>query len=305
MLLTGGISAVVAAFRAVGVLKTRAYKSSDPKAVPLHATGYLTRRELVTATLVGGFVAAAAPCRAASTLTVGDGDSADFRTIAEALAAAPAGAVITLLPGRYEGAQTVTRSVTLQAAQPGEVTLAIRTEVPYQHVIKVDGPGEVILRNLTIRHYSKSVAENYALMVAFPGAMLRMDTCDVQSQSGAAVGVEAGDAALSFCTLHDCKTHGAMCLGPTTTLSLNDCRVTGNTYDGVLVRDGGTLRSARSIITRNGGYGVHLIDCLGAEIDPSTDLIGNNKGPASGECSREDDAATLWQLERHTYLRNV
>lgn len=75
-------------------------------------------------------------------------------------------------------------------------TLEWRTDDPYQSVIEVSGPNvSVTLRRLNIKHYSKSVANNYAVYL-HDEATLILEDCEVESASGSGLGVEGGNLVL-------------------------------------------------------------------------------------------------------------
>ncbi len=87
------------------------------------------------------------------------------------------------------------------------------TSKPYEHTLECKNTqGAVTVRGLTLRHYSKSVAQNYCVL-AQAGSSLVLESCDVSSRSGCGVGVEGATLQLLESTVHDCERHGVAAYG--------------------------------------------------------------------------------------------
>eukprot|EP00747_Dinoflagellata_sp_TGD_P189370 gnl/TRDRNA2_/TRDRNA2_49635_c0_seq1.p1 gnl/TRDRNA2_/TRDRNA2_49635_c0~~gnl/TRDRNA2_/TRDRNA2_49635_c0_seq1.p1 ORF type:complete len:395 (-),score=65.09 gnl/TRDRNA2_/TRDRNA2_49635_c0_seq1:25-1209(-) len=210
---------------------------------------------------------------------------APYASIAEAVARAPAGATVLVAPGVYSERLVlngrVGRGITVRAEspEPGSTVLEHVTNSPYEATVESEG-SSVTLQGLTIRHSSPSIAQNYGIFVK-PGGALVLDSCDITSMTGSALGVEGGDVTLRKCRLHDAKNHGAALYGDLLgggegQVLLEDCRIDRNRLDGVLVRDGASPVLRRNEVVDNGGYGMTLSDCA-ASLERNT-LKANKKG---------------------------
>jgi len=219
-----------------------------------------------------------------------------FSSISAALAVAPAGAVVIVKPGIYMERIVVQRGVQL-LAEAG-ATLTWRSDKPYEAALTVDlsdatEPAQVLIAGLTLRHYSPSIAQNYAVYVPPPssaaerGSIVTLRGCDVSSSSGSGVGVEGGCVDLVDCRVAGCKNHGVLYLGPSSRGNLRGCVLEKNKLNGVLLRDGAAPTLADNQLRANGQFGAALVDCRGAYL-PSNQASANGKGAVSGECDAPD-----------------
>jgi hypothetical protein len=101
--------------------------------------------------------------RRAQVLLVGPGRQ--YGSIAAAVAAAPEGAAVLVDAGRYSEQLVLGRSVRIAAAAAGSVVEVVcDSQQPYRHCLEVQGAGvQVVVQGLAFSHYSKSVANNYAV----------------------------------------------------------------------------------------------------------------------------------------------
>lgn len=194
-----------------------------------------------------------------------------YGSVGAALDAAPAGAVVRVSRGYYPERLLLARPVTVEADPPGAVvTVEHSTESPYESTVQASAPG-CCLQGVTIRHSSPSIAANYAVLVR-PGGSLRLERCDVRSDTGSGLGVEGGAAVAVGSRFCGNSRHGAALFGdlmgggddgggaagPATVLEA--CELSDNRGHGVLLRDGasGDLRSCG--VARNGAAGVRVVD---------------------------------------------
>ena len=244
-----------------------------------------------TALALAAALARPRAARAAS-IVVDPSGAGDYASISEAVAHTAPQAHITIRPGTYAEAVRLTRPVTLEAVAPGTVTVAVRTDTPYQHCLTVGGAeasaGVATVRNVAFEHYSKSVAENYAVFVREGPLQLVLEGCDVRSTSGTGVGVEGGRAELRRCQVGGCKTHGVAVLGEGAFVRLEASGVARNGQNGVLVRDRSGLECVDCDVTANGRAGLALVDCRRADV-ARTKLQGNKSGPQMGYCDDDDN----------------
>ncbi|KXZ51409.1 hypothetical protein GPECTOR_12g371 [Gonium pectorale] len=195
-----------------------------------------------------------------------------FGSLGEAVAACPPGGVVLVAAGRYRERLVLTRPLTIRAWPPGApVEVVWETKEPYQSTVE----------GLTIRHASKSVANNYGVFIKSGSPLL--EGCDVSSTTGAGVGVEGASPRLLRCVVHDCARQGIAIFGavpdpyaldPDLSVDpglvygmtggvVRDCEVKGNALDGVLVRGGASPDLMGNRIHHNAGFGVNLQDCAG------------------------------------------
>ncbi|EFJ51771.1 hypothetical protein VOLCADRAFT_103273 [Volvox carteri f. nagariensis] len=231
-----------------------------------------------------------------------------YSSLAAAVAACPEGAVVLVAAGRYRERLVLSRPITVRTWPKGaRVEVVWETSEPYQSTVEVSaptagpasgdgGPGRggrssggqrgaegVVLEGLTIRHSSKSVANNFGVFIR--GGSPRLLDCDISSATGAGVGVEGASpqasTAIMDCRIHDCARQGIAIFGGLpvefdldpaidpgllygmTGGTVQGCDVYGNSLDGVLVRSGASPDLLDNLIHNNGGFGVNLQDCAG------------------------------------------
>jgi hypothetical protein len=175
---------------------------------------------------------------------------------------------------------------------PTPATLRVDTPTPYVRVLEVRGEGARLrAENVIVRHASKSVASNYAVL-ASAGAALELVACDVSSSTGAGVAIDgAARVVLLRCALSNCARQGLAAFGGSraifdevakeregeresegeegeeeladgdstavTWVDLDECQISGNGGDGLLVRDGAALQLLGAcVVEGNGGAGL-------------------------------------------------
>ncbi|PNH08955.1 hypothetical protein TSOC_004476 [Tetrabaena socialis] len=208
--------------------------------------------------------------------------------ISEAAAACPDGGVVLVAAGRYRERLVLSRPMTIKAWPKGALVEVVwETTEPYQSTLEIAAPpapagtaggGGVVLEGLTVRHSSKSVANNYGVLVR--AGSPRLVGCDISSATGAGVGVEGASPQLLGCRIHDCARQGLAIFGASSFLEedaaadpallygmsggvVQGCDVYGNALDGLLVRSGASPDILDNLVHNNGGVGVNLQDCSG------------------------------------------
>ena len=194
----------------------------------------------------------------------------NFQSISEAATAAAravpgGGGVVRVGTGVYRERLVLEGPVTIEAAPGADVEVRHETSSPYESVADVSAPG-VTLRGLRLRHSSKSVAQNYAVLVR-EGARLALERCDVASATGTGLGVDGGLVLARDCVLSGSKGYGAAVLGDLLGGSPGEsvivgCTVERNGAGGVLARGGARVALERNRVEGNGGFGLELVDCL-------------------------------------------
>jgi len=231
--------------------------------------------------------AGAAEDAQAQVVTVRPGGS-----ISGALAAArdaPGLLVIQVEAGRYRDRLVVTRPNTIITAHPtgASVTIEWETKEPYQSVVDCTAKS-VTLSGLTLKHASKSVANNYGVYI-HDGSDLVMERCEVTSTTGTGIGIEGAAPTIRDCRISGCARHGVAVFGglgdswedaggagSTSGGVIEGCDVGGNAGDGVLVRAGAAPRVSRCAIHDNRGHGISLQDASGEYVNNAV------KGNAGG-----------------------
>jgi Right handed beta helix region len=132
--------------------------------------------------------------------------------------------------------------------------------------LEVASGAHVDVRGLTILHNSPSVANNYAIYVQ-PGAQLELTNCDVNSASGAGIGVDGGTLSLADCYVHDCVGNGIVLAGDMEghagSARLEGSRVAYCASVGIVALDGSELSMERSKVLKNKKAGIDLrVRCL-------------------------------------------
>ena len=221
-----------------------------------------------------------------------------FATIAAALAVAPSGATVVIRPGLYSEKIVVQRPVKM-LADPG-VTLVWKSDSPYEAALTVALEGgtpdsdardaSVLISGLRVSHYSPSIAQNYGVYVPQPLAawdrcQIRLQECEITSNSGSGIGVEGGEVVVDSCRVVDCKNHGIVYVGSTARGSVQGSVAEKNKLNGLLLRDGASPSIANNTLRSNGRYGAELFDCR-ATLGPNY-VAQNGKGSVKGEC--DDD----------------
>jgi len=226
-----------------------------------------------------------------------------FSTISAALAVAPSGATVIVRPGEYNERVFVRQPVQLLADAGTVVTW--KSDKPYEAALTVDlskevslPPGDgssVLISGISVRHFSPSIAQNYAVYVPPPSvaadrnAKIEFRGCDIVSGSGSGVGVEGGDVTLASSRVSSCKNHGVIYVGPTARGAVRGSVVEKCKLNGVLLRDGAAPTLSQNRLSSNGQYGAALFDCRGV-LEPDNIVSGNGKGAISGACDADDGA---------------
>lgn len=158
------------------------------------------------------------------------------------------------------------------------MTIVWETDRPYESVVQSSGV-DVRLIGLKLRHSSPSVANNYAVFMQ--GGSLLLEDCDISSSTGSGVGSEGGQLSLIHCSVHNCKRHGVAMFGDLEGSQgealLQDCSLSGNELNGLLVADNAHTVLKGGSVSRNGGYGVYVKDGM-ADVEGNT-FERNGQGP--------------------------
>ncbi|MGW4034166.1 right-handed parallel beta-helix repeat-containing protein [Streptomyces sp. NPDC004838] len=181
-------------------------------------------------------------------LTVGQGQSDEFRTIGEALAAARTGAVIQVGPGRYAENLTVRTRVTIVGeGEPGSVEICPRRGTALtlvadavmltdlvlrggsEDVAVVDAPrGQVAMDRCTV------IGSGWTALLARQTGALAMRGCRVTNREGAGVvDTSAEPSVIEDCVLENLGS-SAVVLSESARSTVRDCRIRDARGNGVL-----------------------------------------------------------------------
>lgn len=219
---------------------------------------------------------------------VGRGEA--HETIAAALALARDGDVVVVAPGTYRERVVVeTNGITLTFASDARVIH--RALKPYEAAIDIRA-RDVVVANANVEHYSKSVADNYAVYVA-PGASAVLERVRARSETGSGFGVDGGKCVMRMCVGSACAQNGCALFGDVDgargsgEADLIECEFENNARDGVLARGGVNVTIARSVIGNNLGFGCEFIDCAG--VVTASAIRRNKRGGVSRTNGAEYD----------------
>ena len=214
-------------------------------------------------------------------------------TVAAAVAAAAPGDELQVPAGVHAERLLLDRAVTVAGPADGPpATVRHATDAPYEPTVVVQaGVEEVRLENLAVRHRSPSVASNYAVQVS-EGAALELVGCDVSSETGSGVGVEAGQLRASGTAFHDAAMNGICVYGDLAgaegsglAVLAGGCRVEGNGLNGILARGGARVEAEGCRVAGNAGKGAAFADATGTFRNCRWE--GNRLGAVAAELGAE------------------
>jgi len=228
-----------------------------------------------------------------------------YRSINAALTAAEDGDHIVVEAGTYKERLLISKAVSIEAAPGAQPVVEWRTGKPYECTVGSVGPTGAVLRGLTIRHASKSVANNYAVFLQTSNLELR--ECDITSSTGAGIGIEGGIPIVRQCVIHNCERQGIACFSELGSEggggNIVKTQLVGNKGDGILVRDGADPIVLACSMTGNGGHGATLRSCHG---DYANNIIvGNKQGSVLMDADVEIDLEEFCTLNRLDPLPDV
>lgn len=122
------------------------------------------------------------------------------------------GSVICVDEGEYTIDKTleIQKPITVRGASMQTTTLSLSTETPYHPVFHVAATSEVTLQDMTVRHRSPSVANNYAVYLD-NASDCTLCNLDISSSTGTGIsieGIQHGTIRIQNCTIHDCARNG-------------------------------------------------------------------------------------------------
>jgi F-box protein 11 len=184
-----------------------------------------------------------------------------------AISAAEAGDRILVRPGLYEEALVVAKP--LEILGDGPVS-KIEIRARDTHVMLFQAPtGQV--SDLTLRQTGGANCHG----IEIRQGRLRLDGCDISSESGACVAIQDGaDPLLRRNKIHDGKRSGVLIRdGGLGTLEDND--ITGNATSGVVISTGANTTLRRNRIQDNNESGVYAYDHARGTLEDN-DITGNS-----------------------------
>jgi parallel beta-helix repeat protein len=191
----------------------------------------------------------------------------DFTTVKAAISAAEAGDRILVRPGLYEEALVVAKPLEIVGDGP---VAAIEIRARDTHVLLFQAPTGLV-SDLTLRQTGGVDCHG----VEVRQGQLKLDDCDISSESAACVAIRDGaDPLLRRNKIHDGKRSGVLIRdGGLGTLEDND--ISGNATSGVIIRDGANTTLRRNRIQDNKESGVYAYDHGRGTLEDN-DIIGNS-----------------------------
>jgi hypothetical protein len=227
------------------------------------------------------------------TLTVSQFDTAEYRSIADALAQAPTGAKIVIQPGTYREQLVLQKKVEIVGSGTASEVI-------------IEGPdGNCLLtrsdmarvRNLTLRSTAgQNMRQRYAVNAA--QGQLILEECILHSDSLAVAVVTGMGTTLD---LRRCKVQGGPSAGVLAIEKgeaiLTDCDITGTGHSGAEARRGGTLTMRHCVINGSSQAGALVHDHAKAAFE---DCTFTESGQAGVEVRNEGQVT----LRRCKVLKN-
>lgn len=202
-------------------------------------------------------------------------------TINQAIQAAGEGTRILIAAGLYEERLSVSKNLTLEAWPEGvKVQIEVNTLEPYVHCLELLG-SDATCKGLSFYHSSKSIADNYGILVR--GGSPKLIDCTITSSSGSGIGIEGSTALIQRCSIKGCKSHGIAVFPPIEAedeaqvyrVRVEGCDISDNEKCGILAKDEVVLELQRSKIEKN-GIGISL-DSLGQNLLEQNIFRGNRE----------------------------
>jgi len=181
-------------------------------------------------------------------------------TIHEAIEAASDGSRLLIAAGKYQESVSITGKTLLLEAWPegAKVQVEVNTTEPYVHCLQlIDSDSSV--KGLSFVHFSKSVADNYGVLIR--GGSPQLIDCTVSSRSGSGIGIEGSrEALIKNCQIQGCKAHGIAAFSPIEaqddpqayTIRVERCDIRGSVGCGILVKEQVALILRDNKVEKNG-----------------------------------------------------
>lgn len=133
-----------------------------------------------------------------------------------------------------------------------------------------------------------------------------LEDCSISSATGGGIGIEGGAPTVRRCTVFNNERNGVAIFGDlldrACAAQLQGCRITNNTGNGLLVRDGAAPTVANTALAGNGEWGLRIQDAGGSY--EGCEIAGNARGSVG--CSLLDESLNTVQLvERNKLDRPV
>jgi F-box protein 11 len=226
-------------------IKTRPTHVAPPEALPGSTPVTMPTQVPVVST----------PAEGSSTLVVSQFDTAQFRTIGEALQRARTGGRILVRPGTYKESLVLDRKVEIIGDGPAA---DIVIESPDSNCVKMQADMARV-RNLTLRGAAgRSSRERYAVLIQH--GQLILEDCRITSDSLACVAVQGSTTSpiIRRCKIFGGKSAGVLVCDRGEAV-FEDCDIFENALSGVEVRAGGNpvLRNCRVYGGHHAGVLVH------------------------------------------------
>ncbi|TGO02046.1 hypothetical protein PN36_31280, partial [Candidatus Thiomargarita nelsonii] len=205
----------------------------------------------------------------------------DCQSISAAIEKAKAGSRILVKPGVYEEDLVIDKP--LEIIGDGDVAdIVVESKNADCIFMKTDN---ALVRGLSLHNRAD---ECYA--VDIPQGKLRLENCDITSDTLACVGIHGSEAEgiVSYCKIHDSKESCGVYVYENGTGRIENCEIFGNANTGIQIRKGGNPVVQNCTIKQNGYQAVWVYDDGAGTIE---------------NCDLRDNAEGAWNIESGCQVR--
>ncbi len=183
-----------------------------------------------------------------TTIAIVVSPTGDCQSISAAIEKAKAGDRILVKPGVYEEDLVIDKP--LEIIGDGEVAeIVVESKNADCIFMKTDN---ALVRGLSLRNRAEG---RYAVNI--PQGKLRLESCDISSDTLACVGIHGGEAegVVSYCKIHDGK-QGGVYVTENGTGRIENCEIFGNAKAGIEIKKGGNPVVQNCTIKQNAYWAV-------------------------------------------------
>lgn len=130
-----------------------------------------------------------------------------------------------------------------------------------QGPVCIMGPkaSKVLLNRLTLRHSSKTEAEDRYPLIMIQGGVFEADACEFNQSDGHGIVIEKGaEAKIQRCRIKHSGWDGVLVRNAQSLLRLNQAVIDQSAHHGIDVMDGGQIEVSLSLVSRSGLCGILL-----------------------------------------------
>lgn len=222
----------------------------------------------------------------------------------------PPGSVIYVEEGEYTIDTTleIRKPLCIRGQSRGQSIISLSTHEPYRPVFQVSSASGVTLENMTIRHQSPSVANNYAVYLQNAGDCI-IQNMDISSSTGTGVTVEGiqqgATIRIQNCTIHDCAKNG-LGIFPSiedtastaeAEIVVQGMRIEHNQGHGIVIK--GMQDSRVTIVDDNE---IHLNRLYGLQLSDSENVYCISSKPQDDECVSKNGSGAIQVQDQYSHI---